>query len=110
MATLHATSGEPINLFPAEDSPERPGSVALVRDEHFEVFRLVMETGKELPEHEVASLITVQCLRGRVQVSVHGRSRTLAGGYLMYIAGGAPHALKALEDSSILVTMLVARE
>jgi len=110
MATLHATSGEPVNLFPAEGSAERPGSVALVRDEHFEVFRLVMEAGKELPEHEVASLITIQCLRGRVQVSAHGRSQALAGGYLMYLASGVPHAVKALEDSSILVTMLVARE
>jgi quercetin dioxygenase-like cupin family protein len=110
VATQHAQSGEIIPLFPAEQGGERPGSVALVRDQHFEVFRLVMEAGKELPVHEVPSLITIQCLRGRVQVSAHRRAQVLPAGYLMYLTGGEPHAVKALEDSSILVTMLVARE
>ena len=110
MATNHAASGQPINLFPADGPGERSGSAALVRDEHFEVFRLVMESGKELPEHEVPSLITIQCLRGRVEVKAHGRPQVLPGGYMMYLGGGEPHSLKALEDSSILVTMRVRRE
>jgi quercetin dioxygenase-like cupin family protein len=109
VATQHAQSGEIIPLFPAEQG-ERPGSVALVRDQHFEVFRLVMEAGKELPVHEVPSLITIQCLRGRVEVLAHRGAQVLPAGHLMYLAGGEPHGVKALEDSSILVTMLVARE
>ncbi|HSN19702.1 MAG TPA: cupin domain-containing protein [Usitatibacter sp.] len=110
MATQHAESGEIIPLFPAPQGGERPGSVALIRDQHFEVFRLVMEVGKELPVHEVPSLITIQCLRGRVEVIAHGRPRALPAGHLMYLAGGEPHGVKALEESSILVTMLVGRE
>jgi quercetin dioxygenase-like cupin family protein len=110
VATQHAQSGEIIPLFPVEQGGERPGSVALVRDQHFEVFRLVMEAGKELPVHEVPSLITIQCLRGRVEVDAHRRAQVLPAGHLMYLAGGERHGVKALEDSSILVTMLVARE
>ncbi len=109
MAIQHAQPGEVIPLFPAQGG-ERPGSVALVRDEHFEVFRLVMEAGKELPAHEVPSLVTIQCLRGRVQVTVEGQPVALPAGHLMYLAGGDRHGVKALEDASILVTMLVARE
>ena len=110
MAIHHAAPGERIDLHPNDGGGELPGSVALIRDEHFEVFRLVMEAGKELPVHEVPSLITIQCLRGRVQVSAHRRAQVLPAGHLMYLTGGEPHAVKALEDSSILVTMLVARE
>ncbi len=29
---------------------------------------------------------------------------------LVYLAGGVPHELKAVEDSSLLVTLLVRRE
>lgn len=110
MATEHAKPGEIIPLFPVEQDGERPGSVALIRDQHFEVFRLVMEAGKELPVHEVPSLITIQCLRGRVQVTAAGRAVALPAGHLMYLVGGAPHGVKALEDAAILVTMRVARE
>ncbi len=110
MAIPHAAPGERIDLHPDDGGGERPGSVALIRDEHFEVFRLVMEAGKALPEHEVASLITIQCLRGRVRVAMRGREEVLPGGSMMYLGSGEPHALEALEDSSVLVTMLVARE
>jgi len=110
MALHHAAPGERIDLHPNDAGGEPPGSVALIRDEHFEVFRLVMEAGKALPDHEVASLVTIQCLRGRVKVTTPAREEILPAGSMMYLAGGARHGLEALEDSSVLVTMLVARE
>jgi quercetin dioxygenase-like cupin family protein len=106
MAIPHAASGDPIDLF----SRDGPGSVALVRDDHFEVFRLAMEPGKELPEHQLASLSTIQCLRGRIEVRAQGRVETLAAGYLMYLGSCEPRAIRAVEDSLILVTMRVKRE
>ncbi len=109
MAVHHAAPGERIDLHSNDADGEPPGSVALIRDEHFEVFRLVMEAGKALAEHEVASLVTIQCLRGRVKVTMPGREAILPGGSMVYLAGGERHGLEALEDSSVLVTMLVAR-
>jgi quercetin dioxygenase-like cupin family protein len=106
MAMPHAAPGEPIDLF----SRLGPGSLALVRDEHFEVFRLAMEAGKELPEHELASLSTIQCLRGRIEVRAQGRVEALPSGYMMYLGSCEPRTIRALEDSSILVTMRVTRE
>jgi quercetin dioxygenase-like cupin family protein len=110
MAIPHAAPGERIDLYPHDGGSEQPGSVALIRDEHFEVFRLVMEAGKELPEHEVASLITIQCLRGRVKATMGGREEILPGGSMIYLSSGERHGLAAIEDSVVLVTMLVARE
>ncbi len=108
MAIEHAESGQLIDLFAVNGAG--PGSVALVRDEHFEIFRLDMEPGKALPEHDVPSLVTIQCLRGSVELKAHGQTQKMRAGFLVYLAGGEPHALKALERSLVLVTMLVRRE
>src|SRR5690348_16942516 len=106
MAIPHAAPGEPIDLF----SRRGPASAALVRDEHFEVFRLAMEAGKELPEHELASLSTIQCLRGRIEVRAQGRVEALPAGHMMYLASCELRTICAVEDSLVLVTMRVKRE
>jgi len=106
MAMPHAAPGEPIDLF----STRGPGSLAIVRDEHFEVFRLAMEAGKVLPEHQLASLSTIQCLRGRIEVDAQGRTHAMPAGYMMYLGSCEPRTIRAIEDSSILVTMRVKRE
>jgi quercetin dioxygenase-like cupin family protein len=109
MATTHAASGELIDLRPSARAGDASGSQTLVRTDHVEVFRLSMPAGKELPQHKVASVITIQCLDGRVEVVAHGRTQALPAGTMVYLSGGEPHAVKALEDSSILVTLLVNR-
>jgi quercetin dioxygenase-like cupin family protein len=105
MAMTHAAPGELIDLF----SHEGPDSVALIRDEHFEVFRLGMKTGKTLPEHQLASLSTIQCLRGRIEIEAQGRTQAMATGCMMYLESCEPRTIRALQDSSILVTMRVKR-
>ena len=110
MATLHAASGELIDLRPTGKNEPDEGSRALVRDDHVEIFRLALPAGKKVPEHQVPSFVTIQCLEGAVEVRAHGRAQVMRAGTLIYLAGGQPHALKAIEDSVVLVTMLVARD
>ena len=109
MATTHAASGELIDLHSSARAGQASGSQTLIRTDHVEVFRLTLPAGKELPEHKVASVITIQCLEGKVEVVAHGRSQAMRAGTMVYLSGGEPHAVKALEDSSILVTLLVNR-
>ena len=105
MATTHAAPGQLIDLF----SSEGPESIALIRDEHFEVFRLGMSAGKTLPEHQLASLSTIQCLRGRIEIDAQGRKQAMPAGSMMYLESCEPRTIRALDDSSILVTMRVKR-
>jgi len=42
---------------------------------------------------------------GALDVAVEGRSQVLRAGQLLYLAGGVPHAVRALEDASALVTI-----
>ncbi|MCC7059496.1 MAG: cupin [Burkholderiaceae bacterium] len=106
MALPHATSGDVVEVRnPAEQIADAP-STAIVRDGHIEVMRLLLPAGKSLPEHAVPGPMTLHCLEGVVDVRAHGASRPMRAGELMYLAGGAAHALHALEDAFVLATVV----
>lgn len=109
MALPHAASGELINVAPLGEAVKDSVSTTLVRADHLEVFRLVLPAGKLTQEHEAAGTITIQCIEGIVELDAHGRTQTLRAGSLVYLADREPHAVKALEDASLLITMLLHR-
>jgi quercetin dioxygenase-like cupin family protein len=71
---------------------------------------MVMPQGKHIPRHEVPGEITLQCLEGRVKVDLGDRSLELAAGDFIYLDGHRPHGLEAVLDSTVLVTILLARK
>lgn len=109
MATKHASSGELIDLRPLGAPLDDSQSTTLLRDEQLKIMRLVMPAGKKLPDHAVDGPITMQCLEGVVEVAAHGVSRAMRAGDLMYLASKVPHSLRAIEDASVLVTIVVER-
>ena len=109
MATKHASSGELIDLRPLGAPLDDSQSTTLLRDEQLKVMRLVMPAGKELHDHAVEGPITMQCLEGEIEVTAHGSSKTMRAGDLMYLGSKVPHSLRATEDASILVTIVVER-
>lgn len=109
MSIPHAASGELIDVRPLGGNLRQTSSRVLVRADHIEVFRLVLAAGKTEKEHKASGAITIQCLEGAVELDVRGRTQMLHAGSMMYLSDAEPHALKALEDSSLLVTMLLRR-
>ncbi len=109
MAIPHAASGELIDVRPLGEKLIRTSSSTLVRADHLEVFRLVLPAGKVAPEHKASGAITIQCLEGAVELEAGGRTQDLRAGSMVYLADAQPHAVRALEDSSLLVTMLLRR-
>ncbi|MFI8644335.1 MULTISPECIES: cupin domain-containing protein [Pseudomonas] len=67
--------------------------------------RLILKAGKELPPHAVAGPITLYCHQGSVEVRAGGVWQTMSESDLMYVEGGAEHALHALTDAIVLVTI-----
>ena len=53
---------------------------------------------------------TVQCLEGVVEFTSHDRKQILHVGELVYLAGDVPHALKGVEDASVLVTIVSTKQ
>jgi len=109
MAIPHAASGELIDVRPLGEKLSQTSSSTLVRADHLEVFRLVLPVGKVAPEHKASGAITIQCLEGAVELEAGGRTQNLRAGSMVYLADAQPHAVRALEDSSLLVTMLLRR-
>ena len=107
MAIHHASSGELIDIRPFKGNLKNATTKALYKSNHLEVFRMILLAGKEMPTHQVVGEITVQCLEGSVEFTVAGTSQLMREGSLICLAGGEAHALKAIEDSSVLVTILL---
>jgi quercetin dioxygenase-like cupin family protein len=107
MSIHHALSGELINIRPLGSALETARSSTLYKTQHLEVFRMVLLAGKEIPEHQVLGELTVQCLEGSVEFSIGSTRDVMRSGDLKCLAGGIPHALRAIEDCSVLVTLLL---
>jgi len=109
MAIPHAHPGQAVDVRPLGAALARTQTTALFKSADLEVIRLVLTAGKGLPPHRVAGEITVQCIEGRLEVTVEGRPQVLDAGQLLYVAGGVTHGVVALEDASALVTIALGR-
>jgi quercetin dioxygenase-like cupin family protein len=108
MSVEHAKSGETIRLLlgPALGNSK---TTTLVKTADLEVLRLILPAGKEIPTHQAPGEITIHCLEGRVELTAEGKTHELAPGQMVYLAAGAPHAVKGIQNSSLLVTLLLGK-
>jgi quercetin dioxygenase-like cupin family protein len=109
MAIPHATSGQIVEVRPLGEKLKQSVTTTLIKTDKLEVIRLVLPAGKEIPPHQVTGEITVQCLEGVVGFSAQGGTTVLEPGQLLYLSGSELHALKGIEDASVLVTILLEK-
>lgn len=108
MATHHAAPGEIVDLASwADDLPVEKTKV-IVKTDQMQLARLVIPKDKEFPSHEVSGPITVQCIAGKILFTAMGAAQELHSGQLLYLMPGEPHSLRGIEDSVILLTILIA--
>ena len=107
MAIRHALSGELIDIRPLKSNLKNTTTKTLYKSDHLEVFRMILLAGKIMPTHWVKGEITVQCIEGRVEFTAAGNSQLMSSGELICLSGGVEHSLKAVEDSSVIVTILL---
>jgi quercetin dioxygenase-like cupin family protein len=100
-------SGHVIDVRPLGAALAATKTSKLLKTERPEIVRLVLPAGKELAEHTAPGDIVVHCLEGRIAFQAAGQTRELAAGQMLHLARGAPHAVKSLEDSTVLVTILL---
>lgn len=105
MALKHAEAFEAIDLKPLAGQLAAALSISLIKSQHLQLMRVVLRAGDSLPEHHVRGEITLQCLEGRAAVLTPGRRIELSAGQLTLLPAGEPHAVQALADTSLLVTV-----
>ncbi|SNR95026.1 hypothetical protein SAMN05192560_1930 [Methylobacillus rhizosphaerae] len=110
MSIQHCVPGEIIDISPFGDNFDTATSATLIRESHLEVFRFVLKAGKATPEHIAAGALTIQCVEGDVELASCGQTQVLKASTLVYLRAGDPHTVKALTDSTLLITILLERE
>ena len=107
MAIPHAQAGQPMDLSPLAAAVSTTKTATLAKTPNLELIRLVLPAGKVIPSHHVPGPITVQCLEGEVRLTAAGKTQTLTAGKLVWLEGNDPHALEAVSDASVLVTIVL---
>ena len=97
-----------IDLSPHDRAAAAPVATRLVTATGSEMISLFhLTAGQHKPARRVYGEVTVQCLRGRVAVAGLGATRELVGGQSLHLAGGERYALSGVEDSTVLVTVVL---
>lgn len=105
MAQTHAAAGDIIDIRPLGADLHDHVTTAFFKSAQLELMRLVLPSGKAMREHKVAGEITVLCIEGLIDFTTPSRSQRLAPGQLIHLAAGEPHSLRAVADSSALLTI-----
>lgn len=106
MAIPHAEPGQMIDATPLGARLAETKTHTLVKTDEIEMIRLVLPAGKELPTHKAPGTIIVQCLEGRVLFTARDDELDMFPGNLVYLTTNEPHAVLAVEDSSVLLTII----
>lgn len=106
MALHRAKPGEIVDIAPMGAAIADARTSTIIKTDQFEAVRLVVRAGLEIPEHDVPGNITLHCLEGRVELGLENTVLELGPNQWVYLDGGAPHSLKGIEDSSLLLTIV----
>lgn len=115
----HRLSGKKLEfLLKAEDETlrERAAGAAsgraaktLAKEGRLRALLIALNRGTVLNQHHTDGPVSIQCLRGNVAITVGDESTELTSGGLLILAARVQHEVKALRDSSILITMSFPR-
>jgi quercetin dioxygenase-like cupin family protein len=108
MAQPRARSGALMSARPLAEQLAGSRTQALLKATQLELIRIVLPAGKHLLEHAAPGEITVLCIEGRVRFTTPAVQHTMACGDLIHLSAGEPHALVALDDASLLLTICLA--
>ena len=104
MALPHARSGQVVPLPALESGLTERSGFALVKSDRFEAMRLNIPAGTTVPAHQLSGYLTLYCLEGRL--SLAPVEAELGAGDWVYLDRGTSHGITAIEDASLLLTII----
>lgn len=93
----------------AEPGASGPGASVVHRDETTKIVAFEFDSGQELPDHAAFHPVLIQLLRGRVEFGLPDRTLELEPGQIVHLTPKLRHRVRALEPTTLLVTMLLPR-
>ena len=105
MALIHAKPGEAIPLGSKMADPNGARTAALIKTDRFEAVRLVVPAGAVIPTHKVGGFLTLYCVEGHSRIELDSPVDLRPGDW-MYLDRDESHAVRGIEDSVLLLTIL----
>ena len=102
-----AMQSSPVNLMNLVNY--QPGSVVsrqIVKKEKGNVTLFAFDEGQALSEHTAPFDALVYVLEGESEVTISGKPHILKSGEMILMPAGEPHALKALKQFKMVLTMI----
>lgn len=88
--------------------PGRRTSQMVLSGDGARVVVFAFDTGAELTEHTAPGPILVQALSGHLQFTAEGVTKDLRPGGILHLDARIPHAVRAVEPSKMLLTLIRA--
>jgi quercetin dioxygenase-like cupin family protein len=107
MALPHAQLLDVINVGPLGDQLSGTVSTSLIKTDRIQLLHMVLAPHQDQPMHHVDDECTIHCLEGAVDVIIGVGVRQLRPGNVIVLPAKEQHALKAREESAVLVTLLL---
>jgi quercetin dioxygenase-like cupin family protein len=106
-APLFAAGRSGMISLPAETqfAPNGIVSRTLLQTDTLRVVLFGFDAGQELTEHTAPYHALVQILSGQCRFMLEGKTHELRAGDALYMAPGAPHAVRATRRFSMLLTL-----
>lgn len=104
MALKHLKPGEQIAIGPLGAAIAASTTSAMVKTDRFEIIRLILKSGSTIPFHAVPGFTSLHCIEGEVIIEAN-RSIRLVAHEWVYLARDENHSLRALQDSSLILTI-----
>lgn len=93
----------------AEPLPDRPRASVVHQDETTKIVAFEFGEGHELGEHAAHHPVLIQLLRGRVEFGLPDRTVDLRPGEFLHLTPKLRHSVRALEPTTLTITMLLPR-
>jgi quercetin dioxygenase-like cupin family protein len=77
----------------------------LIRFPELRLVLMWLRQGAEIPAHQAEGAITLHVLEGRVRLATADDAGDLVPGQLVALEPSVPHAIAAIEDSAVLLTI-----
>ena len=102
------SSGTVIRDLAAEVEIPENGTLSrvLYKDDHIRLVVFAFDRGQELTDHTAGVPVTIHVVTGRLAITVGEDEDEIVPGSWTHIPAGLTHALRALEPSVMVLTML----
>jgi len=110
MATKHAKPGEVVDLASWAGDLSEDKSKAITKSSKLELARLVIPADKHMHRTKychVSGPIVVHCLEGEIEFRTPEKKVILMAGQLVYLTAETDHAISGIQDSVVLLTIVL---